>query len=92
MWDQVSSRLSLDSSLTVLGMKDIGFDLGEVGAVVVGYTPVFSYYDILLAGAILAQTHVLFLLEAPDTSLVTKSDLGTRINIPCKDQEILTIA
>ena len=82
---QVSNSLSLDSSLYLTGLKDLGFDLSSVGALVFGYTTVFTYYDILLASAVLANPECLFLVEAPDVTLMTRSDLGTKIAIPCNN-------
>jgi len=79
----VSNSLSLDSSLNLTGVKDLGFDICSIGALVFGFTTVFTYYDILLANAVLTNQNCLFLCEAPDVTCVTRTDAGTRMTIPC---------
>eukprot|EP00092_Neocalanus_flemingeri_P070340 GFUD01086320.1.p1 GENE.GFUD01086320.1~~GFUD01086320.1.p1 ORF type:complete len:357 (+),score=63.24 GFUD01086320.1:44-1114(+) len=88
----VSNSLSLDSSFILSGLKDLGCDLSAVGALVFGYTSNFTYYDILLANAVLANPACLFLLEAPDVTLVTRTDLGTKMTIPCTGSMVAAVS
>jgi len=88
----VSNSLNLDTSLYLNGVKDLGFDLDSIGALVFGYTTIFTYYDILLATAVLQSPSCLFLLEAPDVTLVTRCDLGSKITIPCTGSMVAAVS
>jgi len=71
-------------------VKDL--DLSSVGALVFGFTTEFTYFDILLANAVLSNPECLFIVEAPDVTLVTRSDLGTKMKIPCTGSMVAAVS
>ena len=66
------------------GMKALGINEKEVSAVIIGFTPEFTFYDILLANAFLHNPDSIFLQDAPDSTFMCQSDCGRKLPAPCR--------
>ena len=66
------------------GMKALGITEDDVSAVIIGFTPEFSFYDILLANIFLQNPPTIFLQEAPDNTFLCQSDCGRKVPAPCR--------
>ena len=66
------------------GMKALGLNESDVSAVIIGFTPDFSFYDILLANIFLQNPQSIFLQEAPDDTFLCQSDCGGKLPSPCR--------
>ena len=82
----MSSCLSFGSDLTLHGLDQL--PLSSVGAVVFGFTTKLTYSDITFASLLLNNPNVLFLLEAPDATLRTRTSGDAFVEIPCKAYEL----
>ena len=72
----------------LIGMKDLGINESDVSAVIIGFTPDFSFYDILLANVFLQNPQSIFLQEAPDNTFLCQSDCGRKLPAPCRSREL----
>lgn len=65
------------------GLKQIEEISGTISAVLIGFTPRFSFNDILLANFLLNNPDCVFLQEAPDATFIATSDSGKTFTAPC---------
>ena len=80
---QMSESLVMEAAVC-RGMKQIEEISENVSAVLIGFTPRFSFNDILLANFLLNNPDCVFLQEAPDATFMATSDSGKKFNAPCK--------
>ena len=66
------------------GLKQIEEISGTISAVLIGFTPRFSFNDMLLANLLLNNPNCVFLQEAPDATFLAASDSGKKFTAPCK--------
>ena len=72
-------------------MKSLKISQSDVGAVLMGFTTEFSFYDILLANVFLDNSQCHFLQEAPDATFFCQSDCGQKFLSPCRQTDCINL-
>jgi len=87
----ISESLAMDAAVCH-GLKQIE-DISEtVSAVLIGFTPRFSFNDILLANFFLQNPNCVFLQEAPDATFMATSDSGKKFTAPCTGSMVAAVS
>ena len=87
----ISESLVMDAAVCH-GLKQVEEISETVSAVLIGFTPKFSFNDILLANFFLQNPNCLFLQEAPDATFMATSDSGKKFTAPCTGSMVAAVA